>query len=94
MGVRQEDIGETADPNGGLRLWIDAVEAQGGLVFQMSGIDVAERRGFAEYDDESPVIVLNGADAAQARSFTPTHELAHLLDQSGAHCLLDDDRGV
>ncbi len=60
----------------------------------MSRISVEECRGFAIYDEDAPCIVLNGADAAQARSFTLLHELAHLLEHSGALCLLDDDREV
>lgn len=94
LGVSPTDVAKTADPGAALRLWIDAVEAQGVLVFQMSHINVDECRGFAQYDDAMPVIVLNGADAPQARSFTLLHELAHLLDHSGALCLLDDDRAV
>ena len=82
------------DTGGALRLWIEAVEALGVLVFQMSGIAVEECRGFALYDEVVPCIVLNGSDAAQARSFTLVHELAHLLDHSGALCLLDEDREV
>lgn len=94
LGVSPEAVAKAADPGAALRLWINAVEAQGVLVFQMSRVDVAECRGFAQYDDAVPVIVLNGADAAQARSFTLLHEFAHLLDHSGALCLLDDDREV
>lgn len=94
LGVSPAAVAKTADPSAALRLWIEAVEAQGVLVFQMSRIDVDECRGFAQYDDAVPVIVLNGADAPQARSFTLLHELAHLLDHSGALCLLDEDREV
>lgn len=63
-------------------------------MFQMSRVPVEECRGFALDDEQLPVIMLNGADAAQARSFTLLHELAHLLDRTGAVCLLDDDREV
>ena len=94
LGVSPEAVTKTADASAALRLWIEAVEAQGVLVFQMSRIDVDECRGFAQYDDAVPVIVLNGADAPQAHIFTLLHELAHLLDRSGALCLLDDDREV
>lgn len=94
LGVSSAAVAQTVDPGAALRLWIEAVEAQGVLVFQMSRIDVDECRGFAQYDDAVPVIVLNGADAPQARSFTLLHELAHLLEHSGALCLLDEDREV
>lgn len=94
LGVSTVAVAKTADPGAALRLWIEAVEAQGVLVFQMSRIGVDECRGFAQYDDAVPVIVLNGADAPQARGFTLLHEFAHLLDHSGALCLLDEDRDV
>lgn len=94
LGVSREAVAKTPNPGAALRLWLDAVEAQGVLVFQMSRIDVDECRGFAQYDDAVPLIVLNGGDAPQARSFTLLHELAHLLDHSGAVCLLDDEREV
>ena len=92
LGLPLEAVARAPDAGAALRLWIDAVEAQGVLVFQMSGIDVEECRGFAQYDDAVPVIVLNGAYAPQARSFTLLHEFAHLLDHTGALCLADDDR--
>ncbi len=94
LGVDEAAVAVATDPLGALRLWIAAFEAQGILVFQMSRVDVSECRGFALYDDELPVIVLNGADAAQGRCFTLLHELGHLLDHSGAVCLLEEDREV
>lgn len=94
LGVSLEDVAAASDANAALQIWVGAVEAQGVLVFQMSGVPVAECRGFALYDDNLPVVVLNGADAPQARCFTLLHELAHLLEHTGALCLLDEDRGV
>lgn len=94
LGVSVEQIAGSADANAALRIWIDAIEAAGALVFQMSGVPVDECRGFALDDASLPVITLNGADAAQARTFTLLHELAHLLDRTGAVCLLDEDAEV
>lgn len=91
LGVRPEVVAATTDANAALKLWVRALESHGVLVFQMSGIPVDECRGFALADDDLPVIVLNGADAPQARAFTALHELAHLLDGTAALCLLDDD---
>lgn len=94
LGVTVAQVARTRDAAEALGLWIAAFEAIGVLVFQMSGVPVEECRGFAQYDDKTPCIVLNGADAPQARSFTLLHELAHLLDHTGALCLLDEDREV
>jgi len=94
LGVGVERIAGSADANAALRVWIDAVEAAGVLVFQMSRVPVEECRGFALDDADLPVIMLNGADAPQARCFTLVHELAHLLDRTGALCALDEDAEV
>lgn len=67
-----------ADLNG----WISAVEALNVLVFQMQRVEVGECRGFSVMDpddDRWPIIMLNGADADPARTFTLLHELGHLL---------------
>lgn len=94
LGVGVERIAGSADANAALRVWIDAVEAVGVLVFQMSRVPVEECRGFALDDADLPVIMLNGADASQARCFTLVHELAHLLDRTGALCVLDEGAEV
>ena len=90
LGVTVEDIADATDPTAALHRWIAAVEDLGILVFQMSGIPVAECRGFVVDDDEVPVIVLNGADAPQARAFTLMHELGHLAHHTGGLCDLDE----
>ncbi len=91
LGVSTEEIRQTLDPGAALKVWIRALEQRGVLVFQMSRVDPAECRGFALAHWVCPVIVLNGADAPQARSFTLLQELAHLLDREGGLCLLQDD---
>ncbi len=94
LGVGVTEIAETADPGTALKVWIGAVEDRGALVFQMSGIGTQECRGFSLADPTCPVIVLNGADAPQARSFTLLHEVAHLLGREGGMCLLQDEVAV
>lgn len=94
LGVSVEEIRESADPGAALKIWIKALEKRGVLVFQMSRVDPQECRGFSIAHTVCPVIVLNGADAPQARCFTVIHELAHLLDREGGMCLLQDDIDV
>lgn len=94
LAVDLARIRESADAGAALKLWIRAVETRGALVFQMSRIEIDECRGFSLADPVCPVIVLNGADAPQARSFTLLHEVAHLLDREGGLCLLQDDVNV
>jgi len=94
LGVSVAEIRETPDPAAALKVWIHAVEERGALVFQMSRIEPKECRGFSLSDQDCPVIVLNGADAPQARSFTLLHEVAHLLDREGGMCLLQDEVAV
>jgi len=94
LGVGLDAIRNAPDAGSALKIWIQAAEDRGALVFQMSGIDVQECRGFSLADAAYPVVMLNGADAAQARSFTLLHELAHVLDRDGGLCLLNDDVDV
>ena len=61
-----------------LKAWKLTVERSGVLVFEMSRVPVTEVRGVAIHFDRLPVIVLNGADEAAARTFSLFHELAHI----------------
>ncbi len=91
LGVSTEEIRQAPDAGAALKIWIRALEQRGVLVFQMSRVDPNECRGFSLAHRVYSVIVLNGADAPQARSFTLLHELAHLFDREGGMCLLQDD---
>jgi len=61
-----------------LDAWREFVENQQVFVLQLR-FPLEDARGFSIYSTICPIIVLNGADAATARSFTLFHELAHLL---------------
>lgn len=91
IGIPVFDQLNSKDANRMLDQWIGAVESSGFVVFQMSRIPLSEARGFSIYDTVAPVIVLNGADPPQARSFTLFHELCHLLERSGGICGWTDD---
>lgn len=73
--------------------WRTALENAGVLVFQASGVEVSEARGFSISDTSLPVIVVNIKDSVNGRIFTLFHELAHIMLREGGMCdLHEDDR--
>lgn len=83
--------GRAADAYRALASLRVSVEQLGILVFQMSGVEVEEARGFSLAESSLPVIVLNAKDAVTARLFTLIHELAHVMLHDGGICDLGDD---
>lgn len=73
-----------------LNAWRDAIEEAGALVFQASGVDLEEMRGFSIAEGPLPTIVLNVRDAPNGRVFTLVHEFCHLLLRRGGLCDLTD----
>ncbi|TFF87504.1 MAG: ImmA/IrrE family metallo-endopeptidase [Promethearchaeota archaeon] len=69
----------------------DKIEKKGILVFQVSGIDVEEMRGFSISKTPYPVIVINRADSPLARIFSLLHELCHLMLEKGGICTFDKE---
>lgn len=86
--LRIEDflLSERSKPMVILGAWIDAVEHRGVYVSQVSGIPVAEMRGFCLPDPHFPMIVINGADSPAGRLFTLLHELIHVLSGEEGIC--------
>ena len=66
--------------------WKTMVERLGVLVFQMRGVSYREVRGFSIADFPLPVVVVNGSDFPNAKTFTLLHEFTHLLLRSGGIC--------
>lgn len=73
-----------------LNSWKIAIENLGVLVFQSSDVAVAEMRGFAIYNEQYPVIVINAKDSPKGRIFTLLHEFVHLLFRRGGVCILEE----
>ena len=69
-----------------LQEWTRRLEDQGLLVFQTSGVDVSEMRGFSITADVAPVVVVNGSDFETARVFTLLHEFVHVMLRVGGVC--------
>jgi Zn-dependent peptidase ImmA (M78 family) len=69
-----------------LNWWRSALESQGILVFQASGVEVSEMRGFSISEGPLPAIVANIKDSPLARIFTLIHELVHIMLNDGGLC--------
>jgi Zn-dependent peptidase ImmA (M78 family)/transcriptional regulator with XRE-family HTH domain len=93
LGVTREQQATWSTPHEALNGWRTAVERLGILVFQASGIQVSEMRGFSLAELQLPVIVVNIKDHPHGRLFSLLHELAHLiLHQEGLCDLAEDPR--
>lgn len=92
--LRIPDNFASTDSAKALKQWIGLVEDLGVLVFQMSRVEPGECQGLSLFYSPMPVIILNGADEPNIRSFTLLHELGHLLHRSGALCELQSDNDV
>lgn len=71
--------------------WRRSLERCGVLVFQASGVEVTEMRGFSLADDALPVVVVNVKDHPHGRIFSMLHELAHLSLRREGLCDLVED---
>lgn len=90
LGVSLAEQTSWSSESVALSKWRDAVEGIGVLVFQTTGVNVNEARGFSIASDTLPVIAINGKDSAAGRIFTMIHELAHLALRQGGVCDLDE----
>lgn len=56
-------------------------------------LSLSDFRGFALYDDNAPLIFINGNDSASAQIFTLCHELGHIvLGQSGVSDVVKNNK--
>lgn len=100
LGARlRERIGVTLDaqaqwkqPYDALNGWRALIEAAGVLVFQASGVEVGEMRGFSLADEPLPAIVTNTKDAPNGRVFTMLHELCHVALRRSGVCEPEEER--
>lgn len=85
LGVTWRAQTDWASAYEALNTWRSAMEAQGVLVFQSSGVELEEMRGTCIPDQPLPVILLNSKDAPHGRIFSLLHEFAHILLHVGGH---------
>ena len=91
LGKSVEDQKSCKTQADALRMWRQAVESLGVLVFQTGffgghyPVDIKkDMRGVALHFDRLPIIIMNSKDSVTGRIFTIMHELGHLiLRQSG-----------
>ena len=92
LGVTRNDQTNWAPGYESLNRWRSALEQASVLVFQMTGVEVNEVRGFSISSDHFPVVVVNIKDSVNGRIFTMLHELTHLALQQGGLCDLSEGR--
>jgi Zn-dependent peptidase ImmA (M78 family) len=78
LDLQPERIREVTDWYEAYRIRRGALESAGVLCFQITGVNLAEARGFSINLRPFPVVAVNATDAVAARMFTLLHEAAHL----------------
>lgn len=86
LGITVEMRRGWSDPYAALAAWRTALESQGVLVIQLSGVSLQEMRGASLSLAPLPVIILNSADSPLGRLFSMLHELTHLVRAESALC--------
>ncbi len=91
LGITREIQCGFKDEYNAFNWWRSAVEDAGVLVFQATGIDLSEMRGFSISETPLPAIVVNVKDLPRARVFTMLHEFVHIMLQDGGLCDLREE---
>ena len=86
LGFKPEHMFGITEWYDAYRVRREALEAAGVLCFQITGVDVAEARGFSINLRPFPVVAVNAGDAVAARMFTLLHEAAHLALGAAGTC--------
>ena len=90
LGLKDEFRPTESQTNAVFNFWRGQLEAAGYLVFQTTGIPLQVFRGLSVHEERLPIIVLNGADAPNGKTFTLFHEVAHIANRTSGLCVLDD----
>lgn len=70
------------------KFWRGLLESNGVLVFQTTGVPLSAFRGLSVHHEVLPIILLNGADSNNGKTFTLFHELGHLANGKSGVCAL------
>ena len=66
--------------------WKTSLEDLGVLVFQATGVEISEMRGFSITKEILPIIAINIKDAPRGRIFSMLHEFTHIALRIGGLC--------
>jgi Zn-dependent peptidase ImmA (M78 family) len=94
LGVSIDEQTGWKSPHEAFRRWRTSLEEKNLLVLQFP-MPLEDCRGFSLTDQEPLALVVNSADAIQARIFTLFHEYGHLLLRTPGICLpeMKESRG-
>lgn len=90
LGITYEAQTAWRDHYEALNAWRAAIEERGVLVFQASGVEVAEMRGFSLAKQPLPAVVVNIKDSPRGRTFSMLHEFVHLMLHEEGLCDLSE----
>lgn len=86
LGIEREQQTAWRGPYEALNAWRSKFEQAGVLVYQTTGVEVSEVRGFSIAELPLPLVAMNGKDAPRGRIFSLLHELAHVALRMGGLC--------
>ena len=92
LGLAHDFLPESKHGKQPFNYWRRLLEDHGFLVFQTTRIDHSVFRGLSIYHDPLPIVLLNGSDASNGKTFTLFHELAHLANRTSGLCALEEGR--
>ena len=79
------------EPRKSYNAWRARIEGAGVLVFQVTGVELAEILGFSLTEQPFPVVGLNRKLAPNGRTFTLMHEFVHVLLRQSSFCDIEED---
>ena len=91
LDINNDTISQCKDPYDARKTWKTAVEEKGVLVFQTTGVQIKEIRGFSLGLFPLPVVVVNGKDSPRGQIFSLLHELTHIALHQNGICDFDED---
>lgn len=86
LEIEREEQASWTAPYEALNAWRSRLEGVGILVYQATGVQLGEVRGFSIAEFPLPLVAVNVKDAPRGRIFSLLHELAHVALRMGGLC--------